>query len=67
MLTTAACPDLYRLARERLRSLAHLDVSLQRGAMDGIGPIASPSPDGRANRRKRGHIGRRLNIAQAYP
>jgi hypothetical protein len=45
--------------------MALLDVSLQRGAMDGIGPIASPSPDGRSNRRKMGHTGRRLNGAQA--
>lgn len=29
--------------------MAHLDIPLHLGATDGIGPIASPSPDGSAN------------------
>jgi hypothetical protein len=35
------------------QQVAHLDVSPQRGATEGIGPIASASTDRRANRRER--------------
>ena len=45
--------------------MARHDDSLQRGETDGIGPIASPSPDDCANRRERRHYGHRPNIRQA--